>query len=57
MIPVENGELILRMKVAIAPELTSWILGFGPDVEVIEPHSLRQKIYDLHLKATEKFKP
>ena len=57
MIPVENGELILKMKVAIAPELTSWILGFGPDVEVLEPHSLRQKIYDLHLKATEKFKP
>ena len=57
MIPVDNAELILQMNVAVAPELISWIMGFGPDVEVIEPLSLRERIYELHLKAIEKFRP
>ena len=55
--PVDNAELILKMHVAIAPELISWIMGFGPDVEVLEPKSLRERIYDLHKRALNKSKP
>ena len=54
--PVDNAELILKMHVAIAPELVSWIMGFGPDVEVLGPPSLRERIYDLHKRALSKFK-
>ena len=54
--PVDNAELILKMNVAIGPELTSWIMGFGPDVTVLEPQSLRERILELHTRAIENFK-
>ena len=50
---VENGELILKMKVAIAPELKSWILGFGPDVRVLQPTTLAVEIQKLHHRAAQ----
>ena len=54
--PVDNAELILKMNVAVGPELTSWIMGFGPDVTVLEPQSLRERILELHTRAIENFK-
>jgi predicted DNA-binding transcriptional regulator YafY len=54
--PVENAELILKMNVAVAPELISWIMGFGPDVTVLSPPSLKERIYDLHKRALENLK-
>ena len=53
--PVDNAELILKMNVAIVHELISWILGFGPDVKVLSPPSLKETIYDLHKRALENF--
>ena len=44
------------MNVAVGPELTSWIMGFGPDVTVLEPLSLRERILELHTRAIENFK-
>ncbi len=34
----------LTMRVGIAPDLESWILGWGDHAEVIEPLDLRQRI-------------
>jgi predicted DNA-binding transcriptional regulator YafY len=34
----------LDFNVAVTPELTQWVLGFGAGVEVIKPVELRQTI-------------
>lgn len=39
-----NGDVELEMKVGLAPDLEAWILGWGGQVEVLEPASLREKI-------------
>lgn len=39
-----DGAAELAMQVGIAPDLESWILGWGGHAEVLEPDSLRQKI-------------
>jgi predicted DNA-binding transcriptional regulator YafY len=41
---IENGRHILKFKCGIDYDLIQWILGFGPECEVLEPCSLRQKI-------------
>lgn len=40
----EDGYLCLEMSVRSVPEIISWILGFGPDVTVLHPVWLREKI-------------
>jgi proteasome accessory factor B len=40
----EGGAIELRMNVALTVELTSWILGFGGDAEVLAPTSLNAAI-------------
>ena len=42
--PHLTGELDLTLHVPISPELTRWILGYGKDVEVLAPKSLRAAI-------------
>ncbi len=39
-----GGGAELTMQVGIAPDLESWILGWGGHAEVLEPPSLREKI-------------
>ncbi len=46
-----GGGLILRMRVGIAPELISWIMGFGPDVRVLGPSELVDRVRMLHRQA------
>ena len=41
---VRAGRVHVRLRVRVCPELVSWILGFGADVRVIEPQSLRLRI-------------
>jgi predicted DNA-binding transcriptional regulator YafY len=41
---VRAGRVHVRLRVRVCPEIVSWILGFGPDVRVIEPPSLKQRI-------------
>ncbi len=36
--------LELTMRVGVAPDLESWILGWGDHAEVIEPGNLRERI-------------
>lgn len=42
--PLLTGELEMTLKVPLSPELRRWILGYGKDVEVLEPRSLREDI-------------
>ena len=39
-----TGELEMTLRVPLSPELRRWILGYGKDVEVLEPKSLREDI-------------
>lgn len=45
-----DGSVILRMRVRTCPELQAFVLGFGGDVEVLEPASLRDRIMH-HVQA------
>jgi predicted DNA-binding transcriptional regulator YafY len=42
--PVERAGVELIMQVGIAPDLESWILGWGAHAEVIEPPALRERV-------------
>lgn len=42
--PLLTGELEMTLRVPLSPELRRWILGYGKDVEVLEPKSLRDDI-------------
>lgn len=43
---LENGDLLLRAELQQSEELKWWVLGFGSQVEVLEPASLRQAVRD-----------
>jgi proteasome accessory factor B len=36
--------LVLEMKVGLSPDLRQWILGWGGEVEVLEPADLRREL-------------
>jgi proteasome accessory factor B len=40
-----GGGCILSMKVGSTLEITPWIRGWGPDVEVLEPDELREQFH------------
>ena len=42
--PTSDGGVELTMTIAGTVELLSWLLGFGPQVEVMEPPSLREEL-------------
>ncbi len=42
--PLLTGELEMTLRVPVCPELRRWILGYGKDVEVLGPKSLRDDI-------------
>jgi len=46
VIALEKGWIEVRLDVAITPELTQWILGFGSRVRVVEPAALVREIQD-----------
>jgi predicted DNA-binding transcriptional regulator YafY len=41
---LQDGSIEVSLKVIISDELISWILGWGPQVEVLNPSELRQAI-------------
>lgn len=43
---LSNGDIRLKMKVAITPELEGWVLSWGEKVMVEGPHKLRENIID-----------
>lgn len=55
----DKGKIELHMEVGITPELEQWILGYGPDVEVLEPKTLVDRVKELAeqtLKAYQQIK-
>ena len=48
--PAPRSEVILTL-LGLAHELKQWILGFGPDVTVLEPPNLVEDIAEAHRKA------
>lgn len=40
----DDIHLLLKMEVRSKPEIISWVLGFGPDVRVLEPSWLKEEI-------------
>jgi len=42
--PLLTGELEMGLRVPVCPELRRWILGYGKDVEVLEPKFLQKDI-------------
>jgi predicted DNA-binding transcriptional regulator YafY len=52
----KDGRLILTMDVADTVELRIWLRGFGGDVEVISPLSLREGIAQDLLEAADQYK-
>ncbi len=44
-----DGSLLLRLQVSGRFEIVRWLLGWGEDVEVLEPRALRQEVAE-HLR-------
>lgn len=53
--PLEDGGVRLRMRVANAPELREWLLGFGAEVLVEEPAALAAWLRDQHRAAAARY--
>ena len=52
-----DGSVELTMNVSLSAELKQWILGFGPEVEVIAPQKLAEEIFETHFEACRKSRP
>lgn len=50
-----DGHLLLEFDLAITPDLLNWVLGFGENVEVLSPNSLKSKIEDQAHKIIKKY--
>ena len=44
IITKENGKIELTFEVGITPELVQWVLGYGKNVKVLSPTSLKKEI-------------
>lgn len=51
-----DGSLLWSVAIAGTLELVSWIRGWGPDVEVLEPADLRQQIADDLRRAAARYR-
>jgi proteasome accessory factor B len=52
-----DGRYLLRMRVRGLDELTYWILGFGPHLEVRRPGALRAAVGELLAAAAARYQP
>jgi predicted DNA-binding transcriptional regulator YafY len=48
-----DGRVVAEFRLIAHEELTSWILGWGPLAEVLEPAELREQIAQAHLEAAD----
>ena len=53
--PATEGRLNFEAEMPLSPELTSWVLSWGSDCEVIEPAELRGQILSDLRKMLEKY--
>lgn len=52
----KKDHFIVELKIIPTYELTMLIMGWGPNVEVIQPLSLKKEIFKLHKECVEKVK-
>lgn len=52
-----NNGLIFERRVALAPEVLRWVLGFGAEVEVLEPDCLRDAVLSQVRKMKDIYDP
>ena len=52
----DDGSLLWRARVAGLLEVRSWILGWGPDAEVLEPPQLRDWVAEQHTAAAARYR-
>ncbi len=50
-----DGSLRLSLRASFDADLVSWILGFGPGVEVLAPDELRARVAAQHRAAIERY--
>lgn len=50
----QDGGVVLKMRVGMSPELTNWIMSFGPGVKVLSPPDLADLVRRLHKEALER---
>ncbi len=53
--PEPDGSLTWRATVSGTVEIRTWILSWGPDVEVLAPPSLRTEVADLLAAAAARY--
>jgi predicted DNA-binding transcriptional regulator YafY len=51
----DDGSLLWRVRVSGVLEIRSWILGWGPDAEVLEPAELRDWVAAQHAAAAARY--
>ena len=51
-----DGSLLWTARVAGFHEIRSWILGWGPAAEVLEPEALRAEIADALTRAATRYR-
>lgn len=47
-----DGAVVLELDIAAPEELERFVLGYGPDAEVLEPMALAQRVQERHVAAT-----
>lgn|GEM_PF-2861071 len=52
-----DGSLHVFIKLPVTSELVSWLLGFGAELEVLEPQNLRDKMIDYAQKILNLYNP
>jgi predicted DNA-binding transcriptional regulator YafY len=50
-----DGRWEMRLEVGITPEFVRWLLYYGDQVEIVEPHHLRVRVAEEHRRAGEKW--
>ena len=53
----DDGRRVLTMDLPLSPELLSWIVSWGPQVEVLEPQDLRDDVVAELRGALERYEP
>lgn len=54
---LDDNEFLITAEVLDTPQLLPWLSSHGPDIEVISPESLRNKLADHHRLAAQQYQP
>lgn len=57
LIESKEGRVILKLKIAIAPDFVQWVMSFGSQVRVAEPASLRARIVEQAQEILKNYHP